>query len=227
MKHRWSRRSLHPPALNTGMTISHHSTQAREAARHSDGTFGEQHLPEPDGLSDSPVSGVDGQVASVTGSDGVELRRHVRPDGTIEYRTADERILHNPDGPAVVFANGTKVWYRHGDRHRDGDLPSTEYADGPVEYRKHDKLHRADGPAYIVPGQVRAWYQEGRRHRLDGPAVDHLDTGETSWWVHGTRLTDDEVGHVKQRIRQYVAACFDWGGEPPGMEVTFAGLRDR
>ena len=32
------------------MTISNDSTQAREAARHSDGTFGEQHLPEPDGL---------------------------------------------------------------------------------------------------------------------------------------------------------------------------------
>ena len=32
------------------MTISNDSTQAREAARHSDGTFGIQHLPEPDGL---------------------------------------------------------------------------------------------------------------------------------------------------------------------------------
>ena len=32
------------------MTISHDSAQAREAARHSDGTFGEQHLPEPDAL---------------------------------------------------------------------------------------------------------------------------------------------------------------------------------
>ena len=32
------------------MTISADKTQAREAARHSDGTFGEQHLPEPAGL---------------------------------------------------------------------------------------------------------------------------------------------------------------------------------
>lgn len=32
------------------MTISNDPAQAREAARHSDGTFGEQHLPEPDGV---------------------------------------------------------------------------------------------------------------------------------------------------------------------------------
>lgn len=46
------------PALNTDMTISHDPTQAREAARHTDGRFGEQHLPEPDGLTlgDSAVS---------------------------------------------------------------------------------------------------------------------------------------------------------------------------
>ena len=38
------------PALNSGMTISSDKARSREAARHTDGTFGEQHLPEPAGL---------------------------------------------------------------------------------------------------------------------------------------------------------------------------------
>ena len=94
MKHRWSRRSLRPPALNTGMTISNDSTQAREAARHGDGTFGEQHLPEPDGsLAPTSPRGVApasdlGEWRETWTAAGDPVIRKALGDRTLEPRSA-------------------------------------------------------------------------------------------------------------------------------------------
>lgn len=40
-------------------------------------------------------------------------KRYVDDYGTIEWRLS---ILHREDGPAVEYANGTKIWYLNGDR---------------------------------------------------------------------------------------------------------------
>jgi hypothetical protein len=48
--------------------------------------------------------------------------------GTKEWRDA-EGSRHRDDGPAVEFADGTKLWYQHGLLHRD-DGPAAMYADG-------------------------------------------------------------------------------------------------
>ena len=37
--------------------------------------------------------------------------------------------FHREDGPAIVWSNGTKFWYRHGKISRE-DGPACKYSDG-------------------------------------------------------------------------------------------------
>ena len=57
--------------------------------------------------------------------------------------------LHREDGPAVEWADVTKMWFLNGKLHRDG-APAVELADGGQEWYRHGKLHREDGPAMIA-----------------------------------------------------------------------------
>jgi hypothetical protein len=66
-----------------------------------------------------------------------------------------------------VYANGSKVWYLNGERHRE-DGPAIEYTDGT----KH-------------------WYLNGKFHREDGPAVEWAD-GDKWWYLNGKELTEAE-----------------------------------
>ena len=47
--------------------------------------------------------------------------------------------LHREDGPAIEFADGTKCWYRNGQRHRE-DGPAIEHANGDKYWYFRDKL---------------------------------------------------------------------------------------
>src|SRR5689334_3476395 len=76
-----------------------------------------------------------------------------------EHRDAQGR-LHRADGPALIHANGSVKWYRHGVRHRDG------------------------APACIYVNGTRKWYEDGVRHRDDGPAATYPD-GRRIWIVDG------------------------------------------
>ena len=38
---------------------------------------------------------------------------------------------------------------------------------------------------------IKFWYQHGKVHRDDGPAIEWPD-GDTSWCLHGQRLSFDE-----------------------------------
>jgi hypothetical protein len=64
--------------------------------------------------------------------------------------------LHREDGPAVEYAEGTKVWYQNG------------------------LLHREDGPAFEIPDGTKIWYREGKRHREGGPAIEKVTNSVTS-----------------------------------------------
>jgi hypothetical protein len=77
----------------------------------------------------------------------------------------DEGRLHREDGPAVIHANGSTKWYRHGVRHREGG-PACEYANGTEK-----------------------WYRNGLRHRdpLEGPAASYPD-GRRIYFIDGVRV---------------------------------------
>lgn len=51
----------------------------------------------------------------------------------IEMRFNDQGSLHREDGPAIIYADGTSVYYKYGKLHRlDG--PAVDFLDGRQEY---------------------------------------------------------------------------------------------
>jgi hypothetical protein len=75
-------------------------------------------------------------------------------------------LLHREDGPAVVYSDGTREWYRN------------------------DQLHREDGPAVVFPDGRKYWYRNDRRHREDGPAI--IYPNGRKWYLHGEQLSEEE-----------------------------------
>jgi hypothetical protein len=93
---------------------------------------------------------------------------YINVNGTKHYYSDREmEILHREDGPAIVYANGSKSWYING------------------------KCHREDGPAVEYTNGYKAWYINDKRHREDGPAVEYAD-GSKEWYINGKRLTEEE-----------------------------------
>ena len=67
------------------------------------------------------------------------------------------------DEPAVIYKDGTKVWYEDNKRHRDNG-PAFIGADGKKEWWQNDKLHREDGPAVTHPDGMQEWYLNGKKY---------------------------------------------------------------
>jgi hypothetical protein len=86
-------------------------------------------------------------------------------DDTIRYRNA-EGELHNPYGPAIV------------------------YADGHKEYRINGKLHNENGPAVIWGHGNKEYWIDDHLHNPDGPAV--IWDGDKYYWINGNKLTKAE-----------------------------------
>ena len=98
--------------------------------------------------------------------DALKHRIVVGDNGTRRYYN-NLCQLHREDGPAIVYADNTKVWYQNG------------------------VLHREDGPAIERTDGTKEWYQNGKRHRADGPAIE-WETGKKEWWLNGTPCTEQE-----------------------------------
>lgn len=87
--------------------------------------------------------------------------------------------IHCDDGPAIIWADGTREWVVNGQHHReDGPAIEQKVKSGWGSWYKHGKLHRLDGPAEIFclrEGDqyltYKNWFKEGQLHREDGPAA--------------------------------------------------------
>ena len=64
--------------------------------------------------------------------DALKYRIVVGDNGTRRYYN-NLCQLHREDGPAIVYADNTKVWYQNGVLHRE-DGPAIEYANGYQEW---------------------------------------------------------------------------------------------
>jgi hypothetical protein len=121
------------------------------------------------------------------------------PDRSVGYphpasTTRDSQgLLHSiDDQPAIVRADGTRVWLRHGDRHRDHDQPALIRPDGTRIWYQNGVIHRdGDQPAIVRGDGTRAWYQHGLMHRDVGPAQDNQHLSDGLWARHGTRPGHD------------------------------------
>ena len=64
-----------------------------------------------------------------------------------------------------VDSDGNRHWYRDGRRYRDGG-PAIEYADGSKVW------FRDGGPAIEYADGSKEWYRDGGLHRDGGPAIE-------------------------------------------------------
>lgn len=84
------------------------------------------------------------------------------------YWTNQECQRHrDSDKPALIWSDGTLIWYQNGQLHRDGDKPAHISADGGLW-----------------------WCQNGQRHRFCGPAVIKPD-GTLEWWINHKNITQE------------------------------------
>ena len=69
--------------------------------------------------------------------------------GTVRYYN-EQGQLHREDGPARVYADGTKSWYINGKRHRE-DGPAVEWSDGDKEwYLNEQQITEQEFNEYIL-----------------------------------------------------------------------------
>ena len=61
-----------------------------------------------------------------------EYKKEIDGQGTILW-TKNGELHRDDDLPAVEYEYGTKLWYKDGVKHRDNDLPAVEHADGTKE----------------------------------------------------------------------------------------------
>jgi hypothetical protein len=69
----------------------------------------------------------DGTLHSETGPAFVEKFE----DGKENHFYYNNGLLHREDGPAMIFASGTKYWLQNGKLHRE-DGPAVEWSDGRI-----------------------------------------------------------------------------------------------
>ena len=90
-----------------------------------------------------------------------------------------------------VYADKT-IWRNEkGEFHRLGDLPAVEYANGSKVWYLNGKRHRVDGPAAEYADGDKVWYLNDNLHRVDGPAIEYAD-GEKRWYINGEVLSEAE-----------------------------------
>ena len=92
-------------------------------------------------------------------------------DGTLIW-VKNHQWHRDGDNPAIIFADGTLQWWKNGERHRDGDKPAAIWADGTLVWYKNGLLHRTTGPAVI-------WPNNEHEYRINGVDV----TKEVKSWL--------------------------------------------
>ena len=112
-----------------------------------------------------------------------------QPDGVVIYLNAAGKP-HRTAGPAVVYPDGSLLWYRNNRLHRE-DGAAIIHPDGEERWYQNGKRHRIDGPAIVYPNGEQHWYQQGLLHRTDGPAIVYSD-GHQRWYLNGEEFSEEE-----------------------------------
>lgn len=103
-----------------------------------------------------------------------DLPAVVRDDGMCMWM--NQGVLSRECGPAVIYPDGTTVFFKDGSIHRPGNLPAVEYP-----------------PKYGEQTGTRKYYDSGCLHRSDGPAIER-ETGESFWYLWGRKI-EELKGH--------------------------------
>ena len=104
---------------------------------------------------------------------GVGYERISIPDLGVSAQYLDGKF-HCEDAPAVLLADGTKIWYLNGEK------------------------HRTNGPAVIRPDGSEAYFNNGKRHRQKGPALIKAD-GSAEYWIEGVKQLPPATSKTEYR----------------------------
>jgi len=112
-----------------------------------------------------------------------KMKKMMRLDGVAKIKLDDRGRLNSITEPVVELIDGTKVWYKNNNRHRE-DGPAVESPERNNSWWLNGQLHRTDGPAIEYKDGTKKWYLNGRLHRTDGPAREYTN-GTKEWYVNG------------------------------------------
>lgn len=100
-------------------------------------------------------------------------RKLQAPDNPKEIRRylGTTLLLHNTEGPALKWEDGSQFWFFFGKLHSYNDQPAVIFSDGRKEWWREGVRDRKHGPAVILPDGTEEYYSDGSRHRQGGPAV--------------------------------------------------------
>lgn len=90
----------------------------------------------------------------------------------LEFRHPITSLFHRENGPAIIWDDGKKEWYKDGMRHRD---------DG--------------GAAIYGGGGDMEFYVDGRRHNSEGLAIIKND-GDGEYWLNDCYLDSDQYNNA-------------------------------
>ena len=101
------------------------------------------------------------EIAAIKAKEHKKRITYVYNDYNINRKI--EGILHCEDGPARIWASGSREWFING------------------------KHHNSNGPALVLYDGTQAWYVNGKLHRTDGPAKIYAD-GTKQYWINGVHI---------------------------------------
>lgn len=120
--------------------------------------------------------------------------RRVRVDNMIET-TLFGRLHSVYDEPSIVYDNGTMLWHKNDNLHRDDDLPAivNDSEDYYYEWFQNGLLHRNGDKPAVVDEYVKEWHINGVLHRDGGkPAYKHID-GIHKWFIDGVKIRKEWI----------------------------------
>jgi hypothetical protein len=129
------------------------------------------------------------------------------PDGTLYWYMTQKIIKHREDGPAIIYPNGTQMYYIDGKLHRD-DGPAVINERGDEYYYTKGKLHSpsATTPAIKLASGTEIFYTNGMLHRegdLPAAIIKESNSDTLVWAKNGLIHRDN-----------YKLPAIKWGSDP-------------
>ena len=93
---------------------------------------------------------------------------HIRDDYIVFKR---DGLFHRDDGPAVIYKQGAKYYYKNGEYHKE------------------------DGPAVMNTDSIQ-YYINGKLHREDGPAI-MKSNGDVQYYLNGVKYSDYDYNQIQ------------------------------
>ncbi len=118
------------------------------------------------------------------------LRRYTVCLGGGPYTSMEQYMLfgslHNYDDKPAWRGAQSLHWYRHGKPHRDDDKPAVMYADGQRVWLVNGRYHRDGGrPAAIRSNGVMEWWINGNIQYSIKATIVRKQDGTYEYWHNG------------------------------------------